>query len=74
MFVNDQYERYLEKSLSEVIGKDIRITLIHDGQAASVCFSEEENSALIALGTAFGVGYPEPIPQLKNAGSVEIIE
>ena len=73
MFVSDEYERYLEKCLSEVIGKDIQITLVHDGQAAALCFSEEENSALIALGTAFGVGYPEPIQGLKDASCVEIV-
>lgn len=74
MFVDQEYESYLEKCLSEVIGDEIKITLVHDGQAASVCFSEEENSALIALGTAFGVGYPEFIPGLKDASSIEIIE
>lgn len=73
MFLSEEYERYLEKCLSEVIGKDIQITLVHDGQAAAICFSEEENSALIALGTAFGVGYPEPIQGLKDASCVEIV-
>jgi hypothetical protein len=74
MFVSQEYERYLENCLTEVIGVDTKITLIHDGQAASVNFSDEENSVLIALGTAFGVGYPEPIPGLKDASCVEIIE
>lgn len=74
MFVSQEYERYLENCLSEVIGEDIKITLIHDGQAASISFSGEENSAFIALGTAFGVGYPELIPGLKDANYVEITE
>lgn len=74
MFVSPEYERYLEESLTDIIGDDIKITLVHDGQAAAVCFSDEENSTLIALGSAFGVGYPEPIPGLKDISSVEIVE
>jgi hypothetical protein len=74
MFVSQEYEKYLEKCLSEVIGEEIKITLIHDGQAASVYFSGEENSVFIALGTAFGVGFPEPITGLKDASCVEITE
>ena len=73
MFVNDKYERYLEKCVSEILGLNIAITLVHDGQAAAICFAEQEKSALIALGTAFGVGYPEPIPFLKDASNVKII-
>ena len=74
MLVSQEYERYLEICLSEIIRENIEITLVNDGQAASVYYSGEEDAVLIALGTAFGVGYPQPIPGLKDASCVEIIE
>lgn len=72
MLVSDEYERYLERCVSERVGRDIKITLIHDGGAAAMCISEEKNAVMIALGTAFGVGYHENVKGLRNADFVEV--
>lgn len=58
MRVSPEYETYLSDCLSELLGRKINATLIHDGQAAALSVAGEKNSVLIALGTAFGVGFP----------------
>ena len=59
MFIAENYGEYLADALSEAMGRRISVTLVHDGRAAALCFDEVENSAVFALGTAFGVGYTE---------------
>jgi hypothetical protein len=54
----DDYGAYLSGELSRLLGKSIRVTLVHDGTAAAAAFAEVRNSAVIALGTNIGVGFP----------------
>lgn len=55
----DNYTEFLERAVSEKLGKDIKIRLIHDGTAMSKCFTDISDSVCISLGTAIGVGFPE---------------
>ena len=72
MFISPEYEKHLENSIRSALGKDVRVTLVHDGKAAALCYSGLHDCALIAIGTAFGVGYPEDIPGLKDTSEVKI--
>ena len=56
--VFNKYEEYLSNFLSELLERDVTVKLIHDGQAAALSVAGEKNSVLVALGTAFGVGFP----------------
>ncbi len=58
MLVSPKYEEYLSNFLSELLERDVTVKLIHDGQAAALSVAGEKNSVLVALGTAFGVGFP----------------
>ena len=55
----DNYTEFLEKSIFEKLGKNIKIQLIHDGTAMSKCFTNISDSVCLSLGTAIGVGFPE---------------
>lgn len=48
----------LEEALAEQTGKAFRIRLIHDGTAAAGVFAGQHDGAVIALGSALGVGFP----------------
>ncbi len=72
--ISENYEAYLTRCLTKEIGMSVKVNLLHDGYAAAVCYAGEKDSVLIALGTAFGVGWPEEIPGLKNTEHIEISE
>lgn len=73
MLLADNYADYLAITLSAELKRDIHVTLLHDGRAAALCFEEKENTAAVALGTAFGVGYTEGQSELMNiSDSLEI--
>lgn len=58
-YLADNYEQYLTQELSRELGKDINVKLFHDTSAMALMFKEEKNTAVISLGTAFGIAFPE---------------
>lgn len=58
-YVSDHYESYLKGELSKRLGRKINIKLFHDTSAMALMFKEEKNTAVISLGTAFGIAFPE---------------
>lgn len=58
-YVDDNYQSYLSNALSNKLGRKIEVLLFHDTSAMALNFKNEKNSAVISLGTAFGVGFPE---------------
>ena len=58
-YVDDNYESYLSIALSNKLGRKISVLLYHDTSAMALNFKNERNCAVISLGTAFGVGFPE---------------
>ena len=58
-YLAPNYEEYLAEKLSNIMGKEISIKLFHDTSAMALVFKNEKNSAVISLGTAFGIAFPE---------------
>jgi len=58
-YIASNYEEYLSKKLSEIAEKDIKLSLFHDTSAMALMFKNEKNTAVISLGTAFGIAFPE---------------
>lgn len=58
-YLADNYESYLALELKKRLNKDINIKLFHDTSAMALMFKEEKNTAVISLGTAFGIAFPE---------------
>lgn len=56
--LSDNYGEYLQEALRKELGKDILVTLIHDGSAIAMYFNDYKDSVCVSLGTAFGVGFP----------------
>lgn len=56
--LSDNYGEYLQEALTKELGKDISVTLIHDGSAIALYFKDYKDSVCVSLGTAFGVGFP----------------
>ena len=51
-------QTYLAEQMSALLGEDIRVQLLHDGQAAALPYAGMVQSAVITFGTAMGVGFP----------------
>mgnify|MGYP007066204524 CR=1 FL=1 len=58
-YVDDNYQSYLSNVISNKLGRKISVLLYHDTSAMALNFKNEENCAVISLGTAFGIGFPE---------------
>ena len=58
-YVDDNYQSYLSSVLSKKLGREINVLLYHDTSAMALNFKDEQNCAVISLGTAFGIGFPE---------------
>ncbi|MBN2604701.1 MAG: hypothetical protein JXR62_02610, partial [Bacilli bacterium] len=58
-YLNDHYQRHLEHRLSSMIGHSVTVQLFHDTSAMALNFKDEKCTAVISLGTAFGVAFPE---------------
>lgn len=56
--LSDNYGKYLQDALIKELGKEISVTLIHDGSAIAMYFKDYKDSVCVSLGTAFGVGFP----------------
>ena len=48
----------LARDIFDRSGARCRVGMIHDGTAAAAAFAGEPNAAIIALGSALGVGFP----------------
>jgi len=58
-FLEDNYQNHLQSRLSEELCKDVSVKLFHDTSAMALLFTNEPHTAVISLGTAFGVAFPE---------------
>ena len=58
-FVADNYEEYLTAELRKELNIEINVKLFHDTSAMALMFKDEKNTAVISLGTAFGIAFPE---------------
>ncbi len=58
-YIAPNYEKYISKRLSNIFKKDIIVKLFHDTSAMALMFRNEPNTAVISLGTAFGIAFPE---------------
>jgi hypothetical protein len=56
--LTDHLQTYLTQQISKAIGQQLRINLFHDGTAAALAFAGSQNTAVLMLGTAIGVGFP----------------
>lgn len=52
------YKDFLENDLKKILGRDVRITLVHDGTAVAYYFADYKDAVCMSIGTAFGVGFP----------------
>lgn len=57
--LGENYARILEEELSGELRRDVKLSLIHDGTATALYFSDIPDAVSITLGTMFGVGFPE---------------
>jgi hypothetical protein len=48
----------LAEAVTDHTGRPCRVHMIHDGTAAAAAFAGRPAAAVIALGTALGVGFP----------------
>ncbi len=51
------YRDHLSVRLSKRLGQEIRVSLFHDTSAMALLFQKEPHTAVISLGTAFGVAF-----------------
>ncbi len=58
-YLNDNYELHLSNKISKLISKNIRVMLYHDTSAMALNFKDRKRTAVISLGTAFGIAFPE---------------
>lgn len=56
-FIADNYQQHLQQRLTERCGRDIQVSLFHDTSAMALLY-DSFNTAVISLGTAFGVAFP----------------
>ncbi len=57
--IADNYQNHLIRKVSKRLNKDVNIKLFHDTTAMSLLFKDEPHTAVISLGTAFGIAFPE---------------
>ncbi|MBQ1546676.1 MAG: hypothetical protein IIZ59_04000 [Clostridia bacterium] len=53
------YAEVLGYELSGILKRDISVKLIHDGTAVALNFKSRDNTVCLAVGSYFGVGFPE---------------
>jgi hypothetical protein len=63
--LSDDIPAMLSEEVSNRIGKQVQIKLLHDGSAAASYYAPQENAAVIMLGTAIGSGYCVARPELR---------
>jgi hypothetical protein len=61
-YVADHLQTALAECVSDRLGKPTAALLLHDGTAAATAYAGQENTAVVTLGTALGIGFP-PLEQ-----------
>lgn len=67
----ENVQQYLADRISEAIGREVRIILMHDGSAAALAFAGSPKTVVVMLGTAIGVGFPPDTSQKLLTVSIE---
>jgi hypothetical protein len=49
---------WLSQRISALVGRELRVRLLHDGSAAAATFAGERHTAVVMVGTALGSGFP----------------
>jgi hypothetical protein len=60
--VTDHLQTALAQRVSDWLGEPVDVLLLHDGTAAATAYAGMENTAVVMLGTALGIGFP-PLEQ-----------
>lgn len=55
----------LERHLSYRMKTPVNVTLLHDGSAAAAVHAREQDTAVITMGTALGIGFAKPGQELR---------
>ena len=58
-YVDDNYQSYLSNVISNKLNRKIDILLYHDTSSMALNFKSEKDCAVVSLGTAFGIAFPE---------------
>ncbi|MCK5388065.1 MAG: hypothetical protein KAJ22_02170, partial [Candidatus Izimaplasma sp.] len=58
-YIKGNYEAHLSNEISVLLNREIAIKLYHDTSAMALNFDNTERTAVISLGTAFGIAFPE---------------
>ena len=58
-YIKGNYEAHLSNEISVLLNREITIKLYHDTSAMALNFDNTERTAVISLGTAFGIAFPE---------------
>lgn len=53
----DNYEQHLQEELTDALGRNIEVRLYHDTTAVSYYFENEKDTAVLSMGTAFGIAF-----------------
>jgi hypothetical protein len=56
--VTDHLQTALAQRVSDQLGKPVDVLLLHDGTVAATAYAGQENTAVVMLGTALGIGFP----------------
>lgn len=57
--IKGNYEIHLSNQISVLLSREIKVKLYHDTSAMALNFETTKRTAVISLGTAFGIAYPE---------------
>ena len=63
--LGDNLQAFLARRLSEKLNRPINLCIIHDGTAAAAVYAGAEQTAVLTLGTAMGIGFPPPAAGLR---------
>ncbi|MCK5761830.1 MAG: hypothetical protein KAH16_02895 [Candidatus Izimaplasma sp.] len=58
-FIKGNYEEHLSNEISVLLQREIIIRLYHDTSAMALNFKNTKRTAVVSLGTAFGIAFPE---------------
>jgi len=58
-YIKGNYEEHLSNKISVLLKREITIRLYHDTSAMALNFRNTKRTAVISLGTAFGIAFPE---------------
>ena len=58
-YISENYESYLSNKISIILDREINLKLFHDTSAMALNFKNHKRTAVMSLGTAFGIAFPE---------------